>query len=168
MKSFKQVVSKDPIKSMRSGSDFAIITAFRGGNSLTSNRSKNKILKKSLEKMNINNPTLLVGHWQESPDPSKNWSEYDSSELVDVIEESYFCVRPDSMELQEFMDNMKELMIEFSQDAIVYGHGVNGHILERSSNFPIGTLKVGSEDTIASSAQGYSVIKGTNKAFTFA
>lgn len=168
LKEFRGKNEVDPIKAMRGGKDFAIISAWRAGNSIAKNISLNDDLLKQIQRLGgESSPKLIIGYWQESPDPNKNWSEYDKDELTSVQEESFFVVKPDGITQEYFMGFLKDMMSIFKQDAVLYGHGTKGHILERSSNYSIGSLKVGKVDYISSVAQGYSVIPGTNKAFTF-
>jgi len=72
----------------------------------------------------------LVGHWRECQDSDISYDQCPPDKLVDTIERSYFVVRPEAVDEQEFIDLLIKLMTidGETQDAIVYHSSKNDEI----------------------------------------
>lgn len=101
--------------------EWAIITAYRGMFTKEENIKRNRILRGILNDYKIG-VHQLVGHWRECSISGMEYDECPSDKLVDVVERSYFVVKPDDMDSDDFHDLMVSLMTiqDETQDAIVY------------------------------------------------
>jgi len=133
---------------------FAIVTAFRDGNSLKANRSRNKALLGTLKSLKAG-AIQLVGHWAEAPYGMSYADAVKQGRTSDVQEESFFVPIPASMDFKEFEAAMTGLMKRFDQDAILLGHPDTGAWVKFKNG---GTEKIGSL-TVGKTAQAYSSMR---------
>lgn len=101
--------------------EWAIITAYRGNFTKEQNIKRNRILRSILNDYKIG-VHQLVGHWRECSLPDTDYDKCPSDKLKDVVERSYFVVKPEDMNSDDFNDLMISLMMidGETQDAIVY------------------------------------------------
>jgi len=125
--------------------DAAIITAYRHECSLSQNIVRNRILRTTLNSSKMG-AYQLVGHFQEYDE--------DVKANVDVIERSYFIVRPDTMSFEAFVEILKGLMTidgKTQESIIVKRHGT-WFIMNTMGEFS----SIGTNVTLGKIAQAYS------------
>ncbi len=116
---------------MSGATAWAIFTAYRDEYSKAENVRRNRNLRATLNARKLGvHP--LVGHWREctlkrvdgKPIP---YDECPEDNLGDVIERSYFIVKPVDWDAQRFEDLIFSLAAEYDQDALVFaGNGKAG------------------------------------------
>jgi len=138
---------------------FAILTAYRGDYSLKENRARNRQLESKLRSISAGG-MKLVGHWQEGPDGE--WSpDLDPELLTDVVEESYFVPKPNSLDESSFREWVVGVLVEFSQDAAVYSDGEKIYLIDQNHDL----ITIGNNISVGKVQQAYSEIRG--KSFVF-
>jgi len=137
--------------------DFAIVTAFRGSNTLQQNRNLNKRIFSQLQQRKMGGYTL-IGVWQEVPD-GVEWKNSEESERTAVQEESVLFIRPETMSVEEFITFAVGLAKEFNQDAVLLGLQGEGIFLYFKNG---NRQKIGDGITIDKIGQAYSKLRGGN------
>lgn len=104
--------------------DFAIITAYRSNPDVDPEKQKRTNVSNNLElRQQLNAKKMgsypLIGHWRECPYPGVDYKDCPENDLVDVIERSYFVVRPDHISSDEFLKIIYDLAKKFEQDGVV-------------------------------------------------
>jgi hypothetical protein len=101
------------------GNDFAIVSAYRSGNS---NRENKKLHGQLLSQLNSKRMGgyVLIGHWQEAPD-GVDYQDATPDQLTDSVEESVLFVKPDDLDTDEFITMAIDLGKQYGQDAVLVG-----------------------------------------------
>lgn len=143
--------------------DFCIVTAFRYGNSLKDNRSKNQEIFSALSAQKMSG-YKLIGHWQEAPD-GVDFQDATPDQLTDSVEESVMFIRRPDLDQSKFIDYAVSLCKRFNQDAVIVGLVNDGVYLY----FKDGSRqKVGSKLTLGKTGQAYSQMRNKkNVPFVF-
>lgn len=156
---FKRLVDK------MQNNDFAILSAYRNSFTKEQNIQRNRLLRAALDskKMGV---YQLVGHWLEAPD-GVSYADAEQNESTDVIERSYFVVRPDTMNYEEFKNLIIRLLTidGVTQDCcIIHQNGGGYFCLYPDGN----TDKIEDTTTFNKIAQAYSqYVKKMNVPFVF-
>jgi hypothetical protein len=150
---------------------FAIISAYRKVFSKKQNILRNRQLRAIFnnKKMGVYN---LVGHWQECQLLDSNgdpvpYKKCPKNQLIDVIERSYFVVKPDDMPQEEFENILKDAMTidNHTQDGVAM-RDVDGiyKIMDKTGE----RFEIGTNLTVGKIAQAYSQhVKKINTPFVF-
>lgn len=146
--------------------DFCIITAYRNAYSKKKNEARNRELLASIKDLKCGG-IALTGVWQESPEDI-DYEDAKPEDLTEVVENSYFIPKPDSMSSKEFVDKMFELGNKYNQDTILLvckSEGYCGVYKTKSRTidnpFPTGKIQVNKIE------QAYSRMRGKNIPFVF-
>ena len=164
--------------------DFAIISAFRGGNSLKQNRQLNAQLLQSINAKKMGGYSLighnaqllqsinakkmggysLIGHWAEAPD-DVDYEDATPDQLTDLVEESVLFIRPTTLSVDEFISFVVETGKKYNQDAVIIGLNGKGIFLYYDN----GKIQnIGSDISLNKTAQAYSQMrKKKNVPFIF-
>jgi len=129
---------------------WAIISAHRKKFDKKQNIQRNRILRGVLNDKGIG-VHQLVGHWQECQDTNIDNKDCPKNMVIDVIERSYFVVKPNDIESNDFRKLILSLMMidREKQDAIIYHEAhsnnidtldVNGRILESYKEWTLGKI----------------------------
>jgi len=102
---------------------FAILTAYRNKNTKEQNVQLNRSLRGELNSRELG-PHSLIGHWRECSVTDKNgdpikYSACPPDKLVDVVERSYFVVKPSNMTDEQFRKIIFTLGGKYKQDGVV-------------------------------------------------
>ncbi len=143
--------------------DFAIISAFRGGNSLKQNRQLNAQLLQSINAKKMGGYSL-IGHWAEAPD-DVDYEDATPDQLTDLVEESVLFIRPTTLSVDEFISFVVETGKKYNQDAVIIGLNGKGIFLYYDN----GKIQnIGSDISLNKTAQAYSQMrKKKNVPFIF-
>jgi hypothetical protein len=131
--------------------DWVIISAHRINKTKKENIQRNRILRGILNdlKMGVHQ---LVGHWRECTITNIKYDECPENKLIDIIERSYFVVKPDNMDKEKFLNIMLNLLeIDGEkQDALVYHESdediiyvidENKNIFEKYKDWKLGEIE---------------------------
>ena len=130
--------------------EWAIITAHRSIFTKEENIKRNRILRGKLNDKKIG-VHQLVGHWRECTIPGISYDDCPDNKLKDVIERSYFVVKPYDIDTDDFYSLIIELMTieNQSQDAFIYHKpsnseiqviGIDGTIYDRFKDWKMGRI----------------------------
>lgn len=97
------------LMSLMKETDFCIISAYRSDLSKQENIKRNNKLIKFLVDREMR-PSILVGHWLETPEKNKDYKNAPKDELIDAVERSLFVPKPNEMSYAEFKKLMIQLM----------------------------------------------------------
>lgn len=153
------------VNRIKSDTTWSILSANRKEFTKEQNILRNRILRGKLDnnKMGV---YQLVGHWQECQLQDIDYKLCPKDKLFDVIERSYFVVKPSTMTDDDFMKYIQSLLTidGVSQDSALIGQ--NGQILGLNTS---GTMyKIGDKVTLNKIAQAYSqFVKKMNIPFVF-
>lgn len=124
---FKEIceASLSRLWSRSQGGTFAILTAYRGGNTKDQNVSLNRKLRGDLNSKKLG-PHSIIGHWQECSltDAEGNPVDYNKcprNKLVSVVERSYFVTNTETSGLsdKQFSQLIFALGKAYQQDGVV-------------------------------------------------
>lgn len=141
------------------GENFAVLTAFRGGNTYQQNVQRNRALEQDLRNARAGG-IKLIGHWAEAP-VGIDFRDATPDQLTDVTEESYFVPQPSGMDDQAFKGFILSLIRKFEQDAAVFGDESGVNLISKDGSL----MNIGSKISIGKLAQAYSTIGGRNFIF---
>lgn len=149
--------------SQSKNNDFVIITAYRSEYDKKTNIARNRKLRGffNSKKMGV---YQLVGHWRECSDSTIDYDKCPPSKLVDVIERSYMVIRPENMDVSDFLDTVIELTREFDQDGALVKIGNEYKIFGKDGK----SFVIGKFMTLGKISQAYSqFVKKMNTPFVF-
>jgi hypothetical protein len=143
--------------------DFAIISAFRYGNSLKQNRQLNAQLFQTINAKKMGG-YALIGHWAEAPD-DVDYEDATPDQLTDIVEESVLFIRPTNLSVDEFISFAVETGKKYNQDAVIIGLNEKGIFLYYDNGK---IVNIGSDISLNKTAKAYSQMrKKKNIPFVF-
>ena len=145
-----QHITRDASKS------FAILTAFRGGNSKQQNLQRNKKLQSDVRSLGLGF-FKVKGYWVECQDPDLEYAQCPDDMKIPVVEESLFV--PNISREQAV-----KLGKKYEQDAVIYSGEETDNNVELVSKTGTSIMKLG-KFSPSKIAQAYTRIKGSS--FTF-
>jgi hypothetical protein len=111
------------LKTLDSGVDFLIITAFRGTSSKKENtQNNNKLIKYIRSEYGTKiGAYKLVGHWKECSEPLKDNEKISDckGQITDTLEESWLIVKPDDFNSEDFLKIAIKSATKYNQDAFI-------------------------------------------------
>ena len=145
-----QHITRDASKS------FAILTAFRGGNSKQQNLQRNKKLQSDVRSLGLGF-FKVKGYWVECQDPDLEYAQCPDDMKIPVVEESLFV--PNISREQAV-----KLGKKYEQDAVIYSGEETDNNVELVSKTGTSIMMLG-KFSPSKIAQAYTRIKGSS--FTF-
>lgn len=143
--------------------DFAVISAYRNEYEKQENIRRNRQLRHEFNSKQMG-VYQLVGHWQECSLEGVEYEDCPKDKLIDVIERSYLVVRPESMDVNEFQELIRNLTDKYNQDASVLSINDTIYIITPSGKLS----KIGDSITLNKISQAYSqFVKKVNIPFVF-
>ena len=133
--------------------DFAIISAYRHEFDKPQNIKRNRKLRGVLNMKRLG-VHQLVGHWREAP-KGIPYNQAKESELTDVIERSYFVVKPDDMDYKTFKTIITKCLTidnETQDSCIIHLNGGGYYCLYQDGSVD----KIGDNLTLNKIGQAYS------------
>ena len=113
---------------------WVIMTAYRKLNADGSEKTKEENINRNFElRSKLNSIKMgvhqLIGHWRECKNKDISHQDCPESDMVDLVERSYFVPMPKEMDVDKFKEILLSLSDEYQQDAIIFSDGKDINLL---------------------------------------